>query len=188
MTGLQQRAVNLMIDMLTYQNQRNQIISGDAIAFKGKGMLSRAIQRVSKSPYSHVALLIWVKFHEEQRLMLAHAVFPSGVVFVHASRYLQHYKGDADLLFADHRRLEKEVPDYQGRLADFAALQAGRKYGTSGVLSFILPFSKDKASEFFCSKLLAAAWQNIGQMTDTDLRPDQIVEDRYVYPLAVSLD
>ena len=107
--------------------------------------------------------------------MLAHAVYPAGVVFVHASTYLQNYRGRADIYHADHNALWQSDPEYAGRFADYLALQAGRRYDINGVLRFVLPFMKNSASAFFCSELAASVYRNIGLMEETAISPGKFV-------------
>jgi len=163
-----------MINMSTYYKFRPDIKNGDMAAFKGKGLFSKAIKWWTKSDYSHVAMFIWLEIGGEDRLMIAHAVYPTGVVFMWASQYFSRYKGDIDLYFADHIRLRQEVPVYQRKLAKFMGEQSGRGYDDSGVKGFVLKFFKQRASNYYCSELVASAWEELKQASTSDLSPGAI--------------
>lgn len=167
-----------MVDMATYQKHRSSVENGDILAFHGKSFFSKAIQWVSSSPYSHVSMLLWVKAYKTPRLMMVHAAYPEGVVLVHASRYLNQYKGEADLVRADHEMLRSDIPNYRGFLADWMMEQSGRRYDKIGVLRHVLPILKNKASEYYCSELVAGAYIALGAMgkDQAEARPDEIVD------------
>lgn len=163
-----------MATLQRYVDVRSTIQTGDAMAFRARGPWARLIE--VRSYYSHVALLLWVQFFEQRRLMLAHAMYPTGVALLHASTYLAQADGRVDLYRADHARLAREQPTYQGQLADFCAQAAGVPYDTSGVLGFALRWFRQSASRYYCSELIAAAWQSLGQLAHTAYTPQALVE------------
>lgn len=75
----------------TYQDLRLQIKTGDLLLFRGDRLLSDAIERLSDSPYSHIAILAWwndrvVAFQADLR----------GVEVLPASTMVCKYRGKVD--------------------------------------------------------------------------------------------
>ena len=75
----------------TYQDFRAQIQTGDILLFRGRYFLSSVIERLSGSPYSHIAVLQrWngriVAFQSDDR----------GAEVLAASRIVCRYNGDVD--------------------------------------------------------------------------------------------
>ncbi len=164
--------------MSRYKLLRDSIQTGDIGSFKGLGLTSRIIRIFSA--YSHVAMFVWVTFHKERRLMFAHAVYPTGVVYVNASHIINAYKGEVRL----HRKtpaIRQDLPlDYPGMLADFMAKNSGLSYDRGGVLkkipiAFISRMFKNSADAYYCSEIIAASDRHFG-LTDTErLRPDEVI-------------
>ena len=163
-----------MADLMIYKKLRPGIQTGDMLAFRGKGFFSRAIQL--RSHYSHVAMLVWVTFYTERRLMIAHAVYPTGVVYVNASEYIKRYQGQIDLYTANHEWFEETASNYQGQIADFMAVNSGYGYDMGGVFKFVLPFFKNSASAYFCSEVARASVKSLGFDVKVRVTPEEAVQ------------
>jgi hypothetical protein len=75
----------------TYQDLREQIRTGDLLLFRGNRLLSNAIERLSDSPYSHVAILArW------QSRVIAFQADEGGVAILPASKMVCRYQGKVD--------------------------------------------------------------------------------------------
>jgi hypothetical protein len=74
-----------------YQSLRDEIQTGDLLLFRGKHFLSGAIEKLSNSPYSHVAIL--AKWHGR---VLAFQADLRGVEVLPASRIVYRYDGAVD--------------------------------------------------------------------------------------------
>jgi hypothetical protein len=107
----------------TYQDLREQIRTGDLLLFRGNRLLSDAIERLSDSPYSHVAILArW------QNRVVAFQADTRGVEVLPASKMVCRYEGKVDWWSLKHYLRESGVfkPD---DLLDAALTLLGIKYG-----------------------------------------------------------
>ena len=174
-----------MAELTRYQAHRASIRSGDAIALRGRGVLSRLIE--IRSYYSHAAMCLWLRAGHEDRLFIAHAIYPTGLCFVQASTYLASYDGDADLCLADHGRMAAKHPGYQDMLVDWMVQHSAAPYDAGGVLGFVLPWSRQRANAYYCSEAISSAWQAVGAVTPTDMTPEQVVAPPLYLPGKVPL-
>lgn len=143
---------------LRYGDVRSGMKAGDVVLFRGSGPMSRAIRWLTRSPYSHAALV----FRFEERVYCLEAV-GSGVRLALISEVLSRYHGGIDLF---------DVPratEGQRRAAlGFAFQQLGRLYDRRGLWRFLIAIvtgrrrrvREDRA--WFCSELVAAAYRRQG--------------------------
>jgi hypothetical protein len=87
-----------------YAGIRGGIRDGDILLFRGKSWLSRTICRVTRSPYSHAAIVTWWN----DRLMVLEAV-GKGVVVSRMSIVVNQYSGKIDLWTTDRDLARAEV-------------------------------------------------------------------------------
>jgi hypothetical protein len=105
-----------------YQALRQEIRTGDILLFRGKKTLSRVIERLSDSPYSHIAVL--ARWNDR---VLAFQSDLRGVEVLPASRIVYEYDGCVDWW-----ALKPELRDnvfVEERLFDTALTLLGLKYG-----------------------------------------------------------
>lgn len=95
------RATELRVD---YSTIRNEIQDGDILLFRGKSWLSRLICWITRSPYSHSAILGWWNGH----LMVLEAE-PTGVVASRMSLVVTRYSGKIELWTTDEQLARFEV-------------------------------------------------------------------------------
>ncbi len=91
-----------------YEEVRSTINTGDLLFCSGSKVISRAIQAITGSPYSHVALVI--RMLSIDRLLLLEAAWPYGVRVVPLSSYLKDWNGSGRpypgyLLIARHAEM-----------------------------------------------------------------------------------
>jgi hypothetical protein len=94
-----------------YEEARDLIHTGDLLFCSGAKPLSRLIQTATRSPYSHVALV--VRMLSIDRLLLLEAEWPYGVRVVSLSSYFKDWNGcgkpySGNLLVARHAALDGE--------------------------------------------------------------------------------
>ena len=87
-----------------YPTIRNEIQDGDILLFRGKSWFSRLICWITRSPYSHSAILGWWNGH----LMVLEAV-PTGVVASRMSLVVSRYSGQIGLWTTDEELARFEV-------------------------------------------------------------------------------
>ena len=84
---------------MNYSDVRAQIRTGDLIAFRKRhGLLATLTRWITKSPYNHTALVIWVGLGEERRLLVAEQK-ASGAFLTPLSQYAGD---DFDVFDAPH--------------------------------------------------------------------------------------
>ena len=77
---------------VSYEEVRLTLKSGDLIFASGDYLVSKAIQKVTHSPWSHVAIIIRVE--EIDRILLLESVEDMGVRIVPLSKYLHTYENN----------------------------------------------------------------------------------------------
>ena len=87
-----------------YSTIRNEIQDGDILLFRGKSWFSRLICWITRSPYSHSAILGWWN----GRLMVLEAV-STGVVASRMSLVVNKYSGQIELWTTDEELARFEV-------------------------------------------------------------------------------
>jgi len=87
-----------------YSTIRNEIQDGDILLFRGKSWLSRLMCWITRSPYSHSAILGWWNGH----LMVLEAV-STGVVASRMSLVVNKYSGNIELWTTDEELARFEV-------------------------------------------------------------------------------
>lgn len=136
---------------------------GDVLLFKGKGIISKLIQKFTHSPYSHAAI-----YYKDNLLIESDwgGVQTSGI----STKY-----HDADY---DVFRYDKKVSMKQKKNAlRFAKSQLGKGYDYGGLLGigFDILFHKkrnpfDSKIKYWCSELVADSYLNA--RIKTDFRPE----------------
>lgn len=77
------------LDVLNYEDLRAGIRSGDLMFASGDYLVSKTIQQVTDSPWSHVGILL--RFDRLDRVLLLESVEDMGVRLVPLSKYLVDY-------------------------------------------------------------------------------------------------
>jgi len=112
----------------TYQELREQIRTGDLLLFRGNRLLSGAIERLSDSPYSHVAILArW------QSRVIAFQADERGVEILPASKMVCKYQGKVDWWSLKHHLRDSGVFK-EDDLLNAALSMLGVKYGYLSLL------------------------------------------------------
>jgi hypothetical protein len=160
-----------------YQQFRDQIRTGDILLFRGRYFLSGVIERLSKSPYSHVAILArWddriVAFQSDHR----------GAELLPASRIVCMYNGDVDWWSLDdaHRpKLDEK------RLWDSAFSVLGTKFGNWDLVKLATKIilgeklSRMTPRSLFCSQYVS---RMLRQASDGALDPQRHTDDLSTSP------
>lgn len=141
-----------------YADVRSGMKAGDVVLFRGAGPMSRAIRWLTKSPYSHAALV----FVFEERVYCLEAV-GSGVRLALISEVLARYHGGID-----HFDVPGATEEQRRAALGFAFQQLGKLYDKHGLWRFLLAIvtgrrrrvREDQA--WFCSELVAAAYRRQG--------------------------
>ncbi|MGI0024140.1 MAG: YiiX/YebB-like N1pC/P60 family cysteine hydrolase [Nitrososphaera sp.] len=79
------------LSVLPYQEVRAKLKSGDLLFTSGDYLISKAIQKVTDSPWSHVGIIF--RLDSIDRVLLLESVEDMGVRFAPLSKYLSDYEG-----------------------------------------------------------------------------------------------
>ena len=141
-----------------YADERSAMKAGDVVLFRGSGPMSRTIRWLTRSPYSHAALV----FLFEGRVYCLEAV-GSGVRLALISQVLARYHGGVD-----HFDVPGATEEQRRGALGFAFQQLGKLYDRPGLWRFLFAIvtgrrprvREDQA--WFCSELVAAAYRRQG--------------------------
>lgn len=146
---------------------------------KGEGLFSWAIRL--RSEWSHVVTLMRLLIGSRERILIAEAVYPRGVVFEWASEYIRRYRGTIWWVPLKHDLLAEKSPGYQTRIINFLAGESGadheprKPYDLRGVLSYAVPFIRQRKAAYYCSELSATAFRNEQWLQRTDYDPEELI-------------
>lgn len=144
--------------ILSYEQYRSLIKNGDVLLYRGTGITSWLIQKISRSAYSHVGIAAWWN----DRLMVLEAV-GKGVRACAMSENLRRYHGSVDYFWCRETITDED----RMKMLEFAQLQLGKEYnflevGWSGFCAALgLPVKnrdgslKHPAGKFFCSQYVS---------------------------------
>jgi hypothetical protein len=154
----------VVVGSVKYQDIRDQIKTGDILLFSGRRWLSRVIEGISRSKYSHVAFLTrW-----EGRIIAMQADL-RGVEVIPASMLVCRYEGNVEWWrLADAHRHAFDGRDFLDR----ALSLIGIKYGYLSLLwlgirimlglSVYRKFSHLRPSTLYCSQFVSYCYKNEG--------------------------
>lgn len=122
---------------IPYAEARDIIRTGDLLFCSGAKPVSRLIQTATRSPYSHVALV--VRMLSIDRLLLLEAEWPYGVRVVPLSSYFNDWNGcgkpySGNLLVARHTALDGNNEDAMALFLSELVDILGRPYSVRRVL------------------------------------------------------
>ena len=148
------------MDTSGYTRYRPQMQSGDLVSFSGQGIVSKLIQWRTGSIFSHVGMVIVDdRLDGDERVLLLHSTFKTGVVHLPVSTFLSSFQGKAYWHPLDHGWAAQMNPDYKLDLLRQAVRLLGRTYDLRGAARFALPFIEQTTMAYFCSELSATCYQ-----------------------------
>lgn len=120
-----------------YESVRSEVRTGDLILCSGAEPLSRIIQAATRSPYSHVAMV--VRMLSIDRVLLLEAEWPYGVRAVPMSSYLRDWNGSGKaypghLLVARHAALDRGGENVSDMFLSELVDNLGRRYSLKRAL------------------------------------------------------
>lgn len=136
---------------------KGKLLPGDLIFQEGSDFGAKLVRFWTHSNYSHVAM------YAGSGIMI-HSTLRHGVVMMYYETWKEYYaKTDT----VDIYRPVKEISSLTGDVLQWTMRRAGRPYDIRGILKFVLdrlhmPFLKEQADAYFCSELVASAWESVG--------------------------
>ncbi|HKQ46955.1 MAG TPA: YiiX/YebB-like N1pC/P60 family cysteine hydrolase [Phycisphaerae bacterium] len=150
----------------SYAALRPQLRSGDLFFCAGRYLVSRAIQHMTGSPWSHVGIII--RAEKIDRVLLLESVEDMGVRFAPLSKYLDDYE-DArpyrgEMVVARVSALKQsDVP----KIAEFGVDELTRPYDKDEIAKIIARIAlglgrKERDREYICSELVFECFAHAG--------------------------
>ena len=171
---------------MRYPDIRAEIESFDIMLFSGEGLISRAIQLLTRSPWSHVALALHLPSYDQVLCYesttlskipdLSTGAGVKGVQLVPLSQRIATYEGD----IAFRKVHGPRSKDMKVLAAGFVREFAGRPYEKNqlelirSALDF-LPHQENQpdASSVFCSELSCSMHRRVGVQVVNDSPPNE---------------
>lgn len=150
-----------------YKVLRSSLKTGDLLFASGNYLVSQAIQKVTKSPWSHIGIIF--KIEEIDRVLLLESVEDMGVRFVPLSKYTEDYENgapyDGRLVVA---RINDFAPSEIAPIAKFGIDELTRPYDKDEVSKIIariaLKIGKmERDREYICSELVYECFLKAGR-------------------------
>ncbi len=156
--GREVRVQRARAERIAYPGARGDFRLGDVLLFRGRGVSSRLIRFLTRSPYSHVGLA----FPYRGRVYCIEAV-GAGVRLILMSEVMHRYHGGID-----YYEVHRAAPEQRDGAVGVCFQQLGKLYDRPGIVRFLLAIVfdwKPSAREdqaWFCSELVAAAYRAQG--------------------------
>ena len=175
--------------VIPYDKIRDQLKTGNIFFSSGSYTFSGIIQRLTKSAWSHVAIVY--KDEELKRVMILEAEPGVGIRLIPLSKYLKDYKGSkraykgqivlANLNFElEHEKLNRAI--------SFGLDELTRPYDNWEIIRIMTRIlfrigKREKNKSYICSELVRDAFAKAGvvfKFRDTYISPQEIWADKRV--------
>jgi len=173
------------LPVLPYSDLRAKLRSGDLLFTSGDYLVSKAIQKVTNSPWSHVGIVI--RLDSIDRMLLLESVEDMGVRFAPLSKYLKdyengrHYKGRAVLA----RCKDVNAETITG-ISTFGIDELTQPYDKDEIAKILARITlgigkKERDREYICSELVYECFLHAGKEFTYDSRgfisPEDVWKD-----------
>lgn len=177
------------LPVIPYEKIRDQLKTGHIFFSSGSYTFSGIIQRLTKSVWSHVAIVY--KDEELGRVMILEAEPGVGIRLIPLSKYIRDYKGTkrpykGEIVLSqfnfdlEHEKLNKAI--------SFGLDELTRPYDNYEIVRIMFRIlfrigKREKNRNYICSELVRDAFAKAGvifQMTNTYISPQEIWKDKRV--------
>jgi Permuted papain-like amidase enzyme, YaeF/YiiX, C92 family len=179
------------LPVVPYEKIREHLKTGHIFFSSGSYLFSGIIQRLTKSAWSHVAIVY--KDEELGRVMILESEPKIGIRLIPMSKYLRDYKGKrrpykGQIVMA---KLNFELPHEKlNRAISFGLDELTRPYDNWEILRIMSRIlfrigKREKNKNYICSELVRDAFAKAGvifPMKDTYISPQEIWLDERVEP------
>lgn len=177
------------ISVIDYDKIRPFVKTGDIIFCSGNYLFSGVIQRLTKSTWSHVAVIY--KDEELGRVLILEAEPSVGIRLIPLSKYLHDYKGTkrpykGKIFITNlHTLLDK---DHLNKGISFGLDELTRPYDNWEIIRIMLRIlfkigKRERNKAYICSELVQAVYAKAGiifKFKDSYISPDHIWKDERV--------
>ncbi|HNF46901.1 MAG TPA: YiiX/YebB-like N1pC/P60 family cysteine hydrolase [Chitinophagaceae bacterium] len=180
------------LPIVPYEKIRERLQTGDIFFCSGSYTFSGIIQRLTKSAWSHVAIVY--KDPELGRILILEAEPRIGIRLIPISKYLHDYKGTSrpykgQIVMAklniklEHEKIKKAI--------SFGLDELTRPYDNWEIVRIMTRIlfrigKREKNKSYICSELVKSAFDKAGvgfHMKDTYISPQEIWTDKRIEPL-----
>lgn len=165
-THIENREIKAL-PVLTYSDIRAKLKSGDIFFTSGDYLISKAIQKMTGSPWSHVGIVF--RLDSIDRVLLLESVEDMGVRFAPLSKYLKDYengkpyKGRAVLA-----RCNNVTPETIVKLSTFGIDELTQPYDKDEIAKIMARITlgigkKERDREYICSELVYECFARAGK-------------------------
>ena len=177
------------LPVIPYEKIREQLKTGDIFFSSGSYLFSGIIQRLTKSAWSHVAIIY--KDEELGRVMVLEAEPRIGIRLIPLSKYLKDYKGSRrpykGQVVLCKLNFELEKPKLNKAIS-FGLDVLTRPYDNWEIIRIMTRIlfrigKKEKNKSYICSELVRDAFAKAGivfRLNDTYISPQEIWQDHRV--------
>lgn len=173
------------LPVLSYSDLRVKLKSGDLLFASGDYLVSKAIQKVTDSPWSHVGIVF--RLDSIDRMLLLESVEDMGVRFAPLSKYLKDYedgkpyKGRAVLA-----RCKDVNAETVADISTFGIDELTQPYDKDEIAKILARITlgigkKEKDREYICSELVYECFSHAGKEFAYDTRgfisPEDVWKD-----------
>jgi hypothetical protein len=177
------------LETLSYEEARDRLQTGQLVFCSGNYWFSGAIQRLTRSTWSHVAIVY--KDEELRRVMVLEAEPFVGIRLIPLSKYLKDYQGKrrpykGRIVVAD---IENPPEKHElNKAISFGLDELTRPYDNWEIIRIMLRIlfrkgRKERNRSYICSELVRDCYAKAGlkfQLQDTYVSPDTIWSDARV--------
>lgn len=177
------------IPVIQYDKIRDFVKTGDIVFCSGGYLFSKIIQRLTKSTWSHVAVVY--KDEELGRVLLLEAEPFVGIRLIPLSKYLRDYKGKKrpykGKIFICKMAVTVEKPSFNKGIS-FGLDELTRPYDNWEIFRIMLRIlfkagKRERNRSYICSELVRDVYAKAGvimQLRDSYISPDNIWKDERV--------
>lgn len=150
-----------------YEDIRDALVSGDLLFGSGDYLVSKAVQKISASPWSHVGIVF--RMDSIDRILLLESVEDVGVRFIPLSRYLTDYEHGkpyrGPIVLAPCEGIDAEI---MSGLAVFGIDEVTRHYRNDEVADIVsriaLGIGKNEwDTQYVCSEFVYECFSRAGK-------------------------
>jgi len=176
------------LSVTSYQELRTKLKSGDLLFASGDYLVSKAIQKMTDSPWSHVGIVF--KLDSIDRMLLLESVEDMGVRFAPLSKYLNDYENrkpyKGRVVLGRCSDIDQGIVN---ELAKFGIDELTRPYDKDEIANILARITlgigkKERDREYICSELVYECFASAGKEFAYDARgfisPENIWIDKKV--------
>lgn len=180
------------LTLTSYASIRNTLRSGDVFFTSGDYLISKAIQKMTDSPWSHVGIIF--RLESIDRVLLLESVEDMGVRFAPLSKYLSDYEGGKPYKGrAVIARCDDVTESTVSGLATFGIDELTQPYDKDEIAKIMARITlgigkKERDREYICSELVYECFSHAGKEFAFNpkgfISPEDIWLDGTLKPLA----